>query len=289
MPSRNGVAPKKDKPKLEPKPKAERKNSQLTVRLGQNGEIDKTPILSPRSLLIDFNDLDANNTKKRIQSSFTKANTENVLKNEKVIQSRMHSYLSLTRHPSKHSDLRDPLSGRKQIASKALDSSRRRSCGPKLLSIAPPPPPILSTMDDGKAEKIVESVENDRKNIQCVGNKCGPDDDRAVESNKSSPRKPDPCSIAGTRTKLKPITALSKSAKTVPSSKQISSAPTSNDYRKYLSRSSLQLNKIPSKHPIHGYNSHFHAVGLSLRAWRSKYSRLKENPTSNGSLKGKTQ
>lgn len=297
MPSKSGFAPKREKPKLETKPKIERKSSQLTVRMGHNGEMEKIPILSPRSLLIDFSDLNNNNAK----SSFIKSNTENVLKNEKVMPTRMHSYLALTRHPTKQNDVKDQLSGRKSNAIKILDSSRRRSCGPKLMSLAPVPA-LPPSMDDGKAEKIIEIVENDRKNIKCVGNKCGPEleiagANKATESNKSSPRKPAPdvlSSSIGFRTKLKPVTALSKSAKTIPLSKELSSAAAaSNDYRKYLSRSSLQLNRIPSKHPIHGHNSHFHAVGLSLRAWRSKYSRMKENsatsPSSNSTLKGKSK
>lgn len=281
-----GGGAKKEKPKLETKPKTERRSSLLTVKTpGQNGENDKTPILSPRSLLIDFNDLNNNNTKKRI-GSFTKASTENMLKNDKVISTRMHSYLALARCPPKHSDSKDPLSGRKPIPSKVPDSSRRHaSCGPKLMSIAP--------QDDGKTE-TANVIENDRKNIKCVGNKCGPDVEitdadktNAIESNKSSPRKPtqDVSPLTGIRTKLKPLTALSKSAKPISCSKETSSAATPNDYRKYLTRSSLQLNRIPSKHPIHSHNSHFYAVGLSLRAWRSKYNRIKENTAATSTSK----
>lgn len=281
---KNSNGTKKEKPKFEVKqPKSERKSSILTVRTGQNVGNKKTPILSPRSLLIDFNDCESS-PKKRSLSSVTKSNTENVFKNDKAISARMHSYLALTRYPSKHSDLKDSLSGRKPIASKIPDSSRRHaSCGPKLMSITP--------SNDDKADKATANVvENDRKNIKCIGNKCGSeieitDTDKTTELNKLSPRKSSQ-DASSSRTKIKPLAAISKSAKNNPST-----AATSNDYRKPLARSGLHLDRIPSKLPNHSYNSHFYAVGLSLRAWRSKYNRSKENPTLNptrkNSLKGK--
>lgn len=284
-----GGTKKETKPKLEMKPKTERRNSQLIVKMAnQVGESEKTPILSPRSLLIDFNDL-SNNTKKRI-GSITKSNTENVLKSDRAIYpaTRMHSYLTLARNnPAKHGESKDPLSGRRTVATKIPDSSRRHaSCGPKLMSMTAP-------QDNGKPE-TADVIENDRKNIKCVGNKVEiTDADKPTaeihSTNKSSP------SSTGIRTKLKPSTAaISKSAKAIPYAKETSSATASatpNDYRKLLTRSSLQLNRLPSKHPIHSYNSHFYAVGLSLRAWRSKYNRMKEStattPTSNRTGKGK--
>lgn len=295
VPSKSGGAAKKEKPKLELKPKTERKSSQLTVRAGQNGEMEKTPILSPRSLLIDFNDFNNNINGKKRFTAFSKSNTESVLKADKSLPTRMQSYLALTRYPPKHIDLKDPLSGRKPIPAKILDSSRRlASCNPKLMSIAPPP-------DDGKADKVIEIVENDRKTIKCVGNKCGPEVEitdvaKTIDFSKSSPRKTAQdvsSSSVGIRAKLKPVTAISKPAKNTPSAKEISSATTSSDYRKLLTRSSMQLNRIPTKHPMHSYNSHFYAVGLSLRAWHSKYNRIKDKststPTSNHALKGKSQ
>lgn len=273
-----GGVKKEIKPKVEIKPKTERRNSQLIAKMpNQVVESEKTPILSPRSLLIDFNDLN-NNTRKRI-GSITKSNTENMLKGDKAIYpaTRMHSYLALARqHPPKHGDPKDPLSSRRPIITKVPDSSRRHaSCGPKLMSMTAP-------QDNGNPE-TVDAAENDRKNIKCVGNKVEitDADKSATESNKSSPRKPpqDASSMTGIRTKLKPSTAaVSKSAKAIPYVKEtLSATANSNDYRKLLTRSSLQLNRLPSSHPIQSYNSHFYAVGLSLRAWRSKYHRMKEN------------
>lgn len=286
-----GGAKKDAKPKFEIKPKTERRNSQLIAKMPNLiGESEKTPILSPRSLLIDFNDLN-NNTRKRV-GSITKSNTEHMLKNDRAIYpaTRMHSYLALARqHPPKPGDLKDPLSSRRPITTKVPDSSRRHaSCGPKLMSMTAAP------QDNGNSE-TADVIENDRKNIKCVGNKVEitDADKSATESNKSSPRKPpqDPSSLTGIRAKLKPSTAaVSKSAKAIPYVKETSSTP--NDYRKLLTRSSLQLNRLPSNHPSNGYNSHFYAVGLSLRAWRSKYNRTKEHtattPTSNRTAKGKT-
>lgn len=275
--AKNG-APKKEKPKIDSKPKSERKSSLLSVK---TAESEKTPILSPRSLLIDFADCNETYSTASISSarkricSLTKLNKDNLLKNEKVMANRLHSYIALTRYPSKHSDLKDPLSGRRPIG-KVPDSSRRHaSCGPKLSSTVP--------KDDGKAEDA-EIGANDRTNIKCVGSKCGPEIENTgttVESNKSSPQKasPEPSKIITMRTKLKPISSVSKSAKPIVPNVKDKPTASSNDYRKYLARNSLQLSRIPSKAPIHSnyYNSHFYAVGLSLRAWRSKYSRNKSN------------
>lgn len=270
---KNGV--KKEKSKSDLKPKTERKNAQLTVKAAQNGE---TPILSPRSLLIDFADCNEYNSaaaltkaRKRI-CTLTRSDKENGLKHDKVVSSRLHSYLALTRYPSKHSDLNNQSSNRK-IVGKIPDSSRRHaSCGPKLMSIAP--------HDESKTEDA-EFAQNDRNNIECVGNKCGPEieiTDTTIESDKSSPGKSsqETPRIVNKRAKLKPINTLSRAAKSMVSDSKERSASNLNEYRKYLAHSSLQLsNKVSNN------NSHFHAVGLSLRAWRSKFNKTKGSGLNN--------
>lgn len=275
MHSKNGVA-KKEKPKPEPKSKIERKNSQLAVKAVRdliNGEVEKTPILSPRSLMLDFSDPNEMNSARRFQmyNPVNKSNKENLLKNDKV---RLSSNL---RYSSKPNIKEIPLSTRKSVA-KLPDSSRRHaSCGPKLVSLAP--------SDENKVEDT-EVIEDDPSKIKCVGNKCGPEvetTDSAMESNKSSPRKPQEASrMTNIRAKLKPINTLSKSARALMSNVKEKPATNSNEYRKYLTQSTLQLNRMPSKLPIHTnyYNSHFYAVGLSLRALKSKYSRIKTNTAS---------
>lgn len=292
---KNGAG-KKEKPKPEIKSKIERKASQLTLKSGlHSGEIEKTPILSPRSLLIDFTDNNENSPlnamrKSQMFVSLNKSNKENVLKNDKVLSGRLHSYLPSTRYPSKNIELKDnPLSSRKP-AVKAPDSTRRHaSCGPKLMSM---------TAEENKIEDA-EMVENDQSKIKCVGNKFGPDieiTESSNESTKSSPRKPsqETPGVASNRAKLKPVNnTLSKSAR--PMAQKEKPMANSSEYRKYLSQSSLQLSRMPTKVPVHSnyYNSHFYAVGLSLRAWRSKYSRPKPNAATtnttnkNDSLKGK--
>lgn len=287
--SKNGGG-KKEKPKLDTKPKTERKMSHLTVKNGQNNETDKTPILSPRSLLIDFTDCNDNSTSTNLTSArkrictLTRSNKENVFKNDKVMTGRLHSYLALTRYPPKHSDLRDPMSSRKS-GIRVPDSSRRHaSCGPKLMTVAQP--------DENKVE-VKEFIENDRNYIKCVGNKCGPEveiTDTSIETNKSSPSKPsqDSSRAANMKTKLKPINTLSKSARTLSSNSKDKSATNPNEYRKYLAQSSLQLNKMPANGNSYS-NSHFSAVGMSLRAWRSKHNKTKGSATvtNNSSLKRK--
>lgn len=290
MVSKNGVG-KKEKPKPDIKSKIERKNSQLYVKPIRellNGEIERTPILSPRSLMIDFVDctdksdgLTQNSARKGPQflAAINKPNNQNVQRNEKVLSGRLNSYLGLNRFPSKHGDPKDtPMSTRKTIG-KTPDSTRRHtSCGPKLMSLTP--------KDDVKTETkdTTEVSEDDQSKIKCVGNKCGPEveiNDSTAESNKSSPRKQsqETPRITSIRVKLKPINALSKSARNVAPNSKDKLMTNSNEYRKYLAQSSLQLSKMPSKLPIHGnyYNSHFYAVGMSLRALRSKYNRIKAN------------
>lgn len=130
--------------------------------------------------------------------------------------------------------------------------------------------------------------------LHCIGSKCGTEN-TATDSNnnqivsaKSSPRKASletpRAGVSHTRPRLKPLNALSKTVSANNrnggrSMAQTSTiAPTSiNEYRKYLTQSQLSLNKLPPKLPVndHYYNSHFFAVGLSLRAWRSKYSRIR--------------
>lgn len=286
---KNGAG-KKEKPKSDTKPKVERKNSQLYVKPIRellNGEIERTPILSPRSLMIDFvdcngtADLAPQNSAKRgttFLASINKSNKENLQRNEKMLSGRLNPYMTLGRFPSKNNDMKDVSLSTRKTLSKGSDSSRRHaSCGPKLMSLTP--------KDDDKIEsKEIEMIEVDRSKIKCVGNKCRPEvelNDSAMESNKSSPRKPSQETPRATniRVKLKPINSLSKSARnTVPNSKD--KLPTnSNEYRKYLTQSTLQLSKMPAKLPIHSnyYNSHFYAVGMSLRALRSKYNRIKAN------------
>lgn len=286
---KNGVG-KKEKPKPDIKPKVERKNSQLYVKPIRellNGEIERTPILSPRSLMIDFvdcndpnNPITPNSAKRGSQFlvAINKSNKENMQKNDKMFSGRLNSYAPFSRYPSKHNDLKDmPLSTRKTMG-KAPDSSRRHaSCGPKLMS--------LSAKDDDKIEsKENETIEDNRSKIKCVGNKCGPEievNEPAVESNKSSPRKQSQETPRATsiRVKLKPINALSKSARNLAPNSKNKLMTNSNEYRKYLTQNNLQLCKMPSKLPIHSnyYNSHFYAVGMSLRALRSKYNRIKAN------------
>lgn len=289
---------KREKPKSDVKSKIERKNSQHYVKPVRdliNGDSEKTPILSPRSLLIDFNECNENNNpilnsaRKSMQSitALSRSNKENVLKNDKTLSVRRNSYLSLNRFNSKHNEVKEiPLSTRKSVG-KASDSTRRHaSCGPKLVSISPP--------DENKIE-VTEEVEDDRSKIKCVGNKCGPEievnDSTADCSTKTSPRKSaqETPRITITRTKLKPINTLSKSARAMMPNPKDKPMTNSSEYRKYMTQSSLHLSKMPSKLPIHSnyYNSHFYAVGLSLRALKSNYGRHKADATPSTTMNSK--
>lgn len=283
---------KKEKPKFDFKPKYERRSSQLQVKNGQNGDIEKTPILSPRSLLIDFTDCNDNHSITNLTSArkrmctLTRSDKENVLQNEKMISGRLNSYLALSRYQSKTKDIKDSKISQKNV-SRVADSSRRHaSCGPKIVSVA--------STDDNKLE-VRELTETDRNKIKCVGNKCGPEVDgidTKIETNKMSPNKQSQENTRGTsmRTKLKPMNTLSKSAKVTASNSKDKSATNPNEYRKYLAQSSIQLNKMPSSQN-NNHNSHFYAVGLSLRAWRSKQNKTdcSTSAPNNSNLKHKNR
>lgn len=284
---KNGTG-KKEKPKSELKANTERKNSQLSVRPARdllNVESEKTSILSPRSLHIDFNGHnDTNNllnSARKIQTfcSISRSNMENVMKNDKVLTERLNSYLALTRYPSKHIVMKDnPLSWRKSV-NKVPDSSRRHaSCGPKLISIAAP---------NEKKIDVDDVVGNDQSKIKCVGNRYGPDievNDTLGGSKRCSSRKrsQETSRAVNIRGKLKPMNTLSKSPRTIIPNSIAKPMANSNEYRNYMSQISLQANKLPSKLSIHSnyYNSNLYAIGMSLRAWQSKHNHTKSNAIS---------
>lgn len=277
---KNGTG-KKEKPKVDVKVKVERKKL-LYVKSARdllNGEIERTPILSPRSLMIDFSDCNENSSLMTVNSgkgkpiqaitTLGRSNKENMIRSDKFLGGRISSYLPLSRYSSKLSNIKEHPPSTRKCLSKTIDSSRRHtSCGPKLIAAAP----------KGDDVEKAETNSSDQSKIKCVGNKCVADaevTDSAAESTKSSPRKQETPSIVNIRAKLKPVNVISKSARvpTLNSRDRLTTAPS--EYRKNLAQSNLELNKMPPRLPINSsyYNSHFYAVGLSLRAWRSKYSR----------------
>lgn len=308
-------AGKKEKPKIDVgKLKNERKNLSIqSTREPENEKLNAAIALSPRAFVVDFVEGTENknladspmssrkNTQLKAITSIRRSNADQVPKEVKSPRSRLNLQAVINREHSKIMDaLKDnQLNGVRKVLIKT--ERRHASCGPRLMSTNAP-------ADDSKNDdiEIVVSV-NDSNEIRCIGNKYGPDseitattDSKDTNNNPTaidSPRKQSletPRTALNFRTRLKPINTLTKpnAPKASVSNANISkeksvktnvTSSTAREYRKYLTQSNIQLNKLPSKLPIHDnyYNSHFFAVGLSLRAWRSKYSRILSNGTNN--------
>lgn len=225
------------------KPKIDSRKSKPSRRLSHP---ISNALISPRPLVIDFAEELATTRKPKSISSQKKSG--------ELVSPR-------TRDAAK------PI----EASIRPMNSSRRHaSCGPRIAPAAERAP----------HENELSPVESndDRTHIKCVGSKF------ASDSTGSSPRK----SAAETprqpnaRTRLKPLNAFAPTVgkagdpniKEKSSGKLSASSPSNiKEYRKYLTENKLKLSKSPSKLSA-GDRNHFYAVGLSLRAWRSKYNRL---------------
>lgn len=273
MLSKNGGGVKKEKSRDSLKTKHDRRMSQPTKDHAENAMVQA---ISPRTLVIDLNENPNSLLVSERKPEQTKPNVPNG--NNKSPRNRMKLPMTSNRETGKIIDV-----------DKTLGSARRHaSCGPRMMSV------VAAAIDDSS------NVENTPKSkhssdIKCVGNKCGPENtatdsnNNQIVSTKSSPRKTslDTPRTVVTRPRLKPLNALSKTNVIVSANYRKDSRTAAGtatqapgnmkEYRRYLTQSHLNLNKLPSKLPVndHYYNSHFFAVGLSLRAWRSKYSRVR--------------
>lgn len=270
MLAKNGGGTKKEKSKDSLKMKHDRRMSQPTK---DHTEIATVQAISPRTLVIDLIDNPNGSLVSERKLEQTKSMIPNG--NSKSPRNRIKLQLTSNRDTTKIIDV-----------DRSLGSARRHaSCGPRLMSV------VAAAIEDSN---IVENTPNTRRSseIKCIGNKCGPENsatdsnNNQIASTKTSPRKTslETPRIATNRPRLKPLNALSKTIDA--NYRKDSRAAAGNttqapgnikEYRKYLAQSHLSLNKLPSKLPVndHYYNSHFFAVGLSLRAWRSKYSRVR--------------
>lgn len=211
--------------------------------------------ISPRTLVIDLNAVACLNKKSEPKSVITNISPRGRVKIAIPI----------------------PSSGR-ETTSKCVDSSRRHaSCGPRLMSV------VGATNDD----PIIDE-NNPKMEMKCIGSKCGTDKDMGnidlnnnqiiVSPHKTSLDTPR-SSVSHLRHRLRPLNALSKTNAAVSANgrtllRTATVAPTNyRDYRKYLTQNQHNLPTRVSMNE-HYYNSHFYAVGLSVRAWRSKYNRM---------------
>lgn len=275
-----GGGVKKEKSKDSLRTKHERRMSLMTKEQHNATEQETVQAISPRTLVIDFPE----NSNNLPQSD--RKPEQPILANGSVksLRNRIKLPFTSNRETTKLID-----------AVKNLDSARRHaSCGPRLTSI------VAAAIDNEKCN-IEENTTKLKhtSDMKCIGNKCGPENattdsnNNQITSTRSSPRKTSldtPRTTASLmRPRLKPLNALSKTnaivsasnrneKQTIPKASTLTPANIK-EYRKYLTQSYLGLNKLPSKLPVNDkyYNSHFFAVGLSLRAWRSKYGRIRSN------------
>lgn len=161
-----------------------------------------------------------------------------------------------------------------------LDSSRRhKSCGPRLAPVS------LQTKEH--AEQDTETSNNDTSGrnelIECVGNKCGSDNQLENSAKFSAKIDNSPRNI---RVQLKP---LSNGLRSMTSPYNPRKSNDNNDNVKVTKKTApnreknlipLHINAITKK-TIDAYNSQFFAVGLSLRAWQSKYNHILRNSNKN--------
>lgn len=160
------------------------------------------------------------------------------------------------------------------------DSARRHaSCGPRLISIQ------NSNGEEASTNSIQpDTIEsnNNKKDFECVGSKCcveslpqlGPDcNDNTIMKN-CSPRKGSLENINSNNKKPKMALVKSKTSGSIPLTKNGKLLSCiDKDYQKFVSKN-VNANKIQTRSVNDGYCSHFFAVGLSLRAWRSKYNKI---------------
>lgn len=238
-----------------------RKNTQIqAVPLNGNDTINPSNLFSPRLLDLNLSDV-TNNKLNPIDFNTNSKWTArmNISPRKKLIDAA--SQLRTTKSTKENS----------KFVGDNLNSARRNtSFETKLLHNL--------KLDDNRAENS-EHVHSkgDANKIKCIGNKCTAPLEIPM---KQSPRKSlnDSSRVWNSRAKLKP---LSTTATDIRSKNGIRTDRTLNDYRKYVSRNFEKVNGLSSAKRCN--TSHFHAVGLSLRAWQSKYNNLKSNASSTAS------
>lgn len=183
-------------------------------------------------------------------------------------------YSSVLRRTSGSKVLNDNSARGKQI-----DSARRHaSCGPRLVSIQ------SSNVDEVPTTNSIatDTNESNKKEFECVGNKCcveslpqlGADCNDSLITKDCSPRKGSLENINSNNKKQKMGLIKSKTSGSIPLTKNGKLLSCiDKDYQKFVSKN-VNANQIQSRAVNDGYCSHFFAVGLSLRAWRSKYNKI---------------
>lgn len=164
---------------------------------------------------------------------------------------------------------------------KPLDSARRHaSCGPRLTNIIQNSNVDESSATNSTIQPDLTESNNNKKEFECVGNKCCVENlpqlasDCNTVTKSCSPRKGSVENLNLSNKKQKMGLVKSKTSGSIPLTKNGKLlACIDKDYQKFVGKNA-NGNKIQTRAVNDGYCSHFFAVGLSLRAWRSKYNKI---------------
>lgn len=183
-------------------------------------------------------------------------------------------------------------SRRKSVAKTNELTRRHVSCGPRLLTASPPDdtvkPEAEINNNNNTSSNPNEIKPPENADLACVGSKyCGDTEaivpvppsngntsrKQSLETPRLFPNKPKlkPLNVVNSINTNKCIQSNNSSTAGNKSSAKFLSA-NNREYRKYVNH--LQMSKLQPNAVNDGYCSHFFAVGLSLRAWRSKYNQM---------------
>lgn len=209
--------------------------------------------------------------------------TRSILENEVP---KLRTKITISRQHTSLLGKKDNLSS-KSLTSLNLDSAKRHaSCGPRLLPVT-----LQSKEVTPRLESDTIKADTNEKNelLECVGSKCGPEisnNQRAVKSENIPPK----CMV---KNKAARNTFDKQRLKTVNVGCGTRKSSINASDNAKLKRKSLltglnrQQNLTPLdkasilKKTADAYNSHLFAVGLNLRALRSKYNRILKSPNDN--------
>lgn len=203
---------------------------------------------------------------------------------------KSQSTLLRTMGPTQLAPPKIPLETNIRKATKPTDSARRHvSCGPRLpvssnraiVQSARDVPVVVPTNNTSDEDLLLLEIEinnnENKKDFQCVGNKCGLENlpPVAIETAEETPVSSRKTSLEKTVDRCKQVRSKNSSQITSVTARRSDklTAISKKDYQKYVN-SNYSLSNVQAKPANDNYCSHFFAVGLSLRAWRSKYNKI---------------
>lgn len=290
--SAKSLAAKKDKFKDTFRSKTDLTASNLNLtysNLAEKSDNGKIVNSSPRVITMN---LDNSLNKENVITVLPKAPMK-AFKMDKLQASKMIIENELSKYKGKRAISRQKTSlilkneniPTKSLTSINLDSSRRhKSCGPRLAPVS------LQSKDPLTQDNEMNSNDASGKSelIECIGNKCGSDNQlespgKSSARNDNSPRK----TTTTNRVQLKPLSSNLK-AMASPYSKPQKTVDNNENAKVKKKRTLTALNREKDVHinaiarkTSNAHNSQFFAVGLSLQAWHSKYNHILKNSNRN--------